>query len=59
MGPYCKFCDRRCFVYRQVIVGGEVIWAGAMATCPKGRAHDRARLGVDIAGAHNPAATDA
>jgi len=53
-GAYCKFCDTRCFVYRQVIVGGEVIWAGHMATCQRGRGHDRATLGVDFETAHNP-----
>lgn len=46
-GPYCQFCGRRCFVYRQVIVSGEVIWSGHMATCMKGREHDRAKLGTD------------
>lgn len=59
MGAYCKFCDHRCFVYREVIVGGEVVWFGHLATCSQGRAHDRAALGVDADGAHNPAAVDA
>ncbi len=59
MGAYCKFCDHRCFVYRQVIVGGEVIWSGHMATCREGRKHDKAALGVDADGAHNPAAAHA
>lgn len=53
-GAYCRYCDRRCFVYRQVIVGGEVVWAGHMATCQRGRDHDRASIGVDFAAAHNP-----
>lgn len=54
-GSYCKFCDRRCFVFRTVIVGGEVLWSGHMATCSKGRAFDKSKLGVDCDGAHNPA----
>lgn len=58
MGAYCKFCDHRCFVYREVIVGGELVWSGHMATCSKGRAHDRAVLGVDADEAHNPACAD-
>lgn len=53
-GSYCKYCDRRCFVYRQVIVGGSVIWAGHMATCFEGKAHDRRAIGVDADTAHNP-----
>ncbi|AGK87733.1 Lsr2-like DNA bridging protein [Mycobacterium phage Phrux] len=59
MGPYCKFCDHRCFVPRQVIVGGTVIWDGIMATCAKGAEFDRDRLGVDFRSAHNPHAATA
>jgi len=55
-GAYCKFCNTRCFVYRQVIVGGELVWAGHMATCPKGKAHDRSVLATDADTAHNPMA---
>lgn len=54
-GAYCVFCDRRCFVYREVIENGEVTWSGHMATCHEGRAHDRKMLGVDADGAYNPA----
>lgn len=59
-GAYCKFCNRRCFVYRRVIVGGELVWAGHLATCVRGKEHDRAQLGQDADTAHNPlaAATD-
>jgi len=53
-GAYCMYCDHRCFVYRQVIVAGEQIWAGHMATCLKGMAHDRRALGVDHTQAFNP-----
>jgi hypothetical protein len=55
-GAYCRYCDRRCFVDRQVIVAGEVVWSGHMATCPAGMDHDRAVLGVDHRQAHNPLA---
>lgn len=56
-GAYCQFCDRRCFVYRQIWVGGQLVWDGHMATCEHGRAHDRAQVGVDYEQAHNPHAT--
>ncbi|OJZ66815.1 hypothetical protein BRW65_26725 [Mycobacterium paraffinicum] len=58
-GAYCRYCDHRCFVYREVIVGGEIAWAGHMATCSKGAAHDKRSLGVDFSEAHNPYATTA
>lgn len=53
-GAYCKYCDHRCFVYREVIVGGELVWSGHMATCLLGKDHDRRSLGVDASTAHNP-----
>ena len=53
-GSYCKFCDQRCFVYREVIVGGELVWAGHLATCAQGKAFDRSKLGQDADTAHNP-----
>lgn len=53
-GAYCQYCGHRCFVYRQVLVAGEVVWAGHMATCVAGRAHDRYALGVDSTQAYNP-----
>lgn len=53
-GAYCKYCDRRCFVSRQVIVGGHLVWAGHMATCDSGKEHDRKALGMDSETAHNP-----
>lgn len=42
MGPYCRYCDRRCFVDDPA--GGPVI----LATCPAGRAHDLEAGGYDI-----------
>lgn len=53
-GAYCRYCDQRCFVYRQVIIAGEIVWAGHMATCPAGADWDRKQLGVDFRQAHNP-----
>ncbi len=53
-GAYCRYCDRRCFVFRQVIVGGEVVWQGHLATCQDGMEHDRRSIGMDSATAHNP-----
>jgi hypothetical protein len=55
-GAYCTYCGQRCFVYRQVTVGGALVWAGHMATCSGGAAHDRRSLGVDFTSAVNPQA---
>lgn len=49
-----RYCDHRCFVYREVIVGGVTLWYGHMATCSKGAEHDRNSLGVTFKEAHNP-----
>lgn len=57
-GAYCKFCGRRCFVYRQVWAGGELVWAGHLATCGDGKRHDRASIGADSGTAHNPNSDD-
>lgn len=57
-GSYCRYCGCRCFVYRQVIVGGELVWAGHMATCVQGKEHDRSILGQDADTAVNPCAAD-
>lgn len=53
-GAYCNYCGHRCFVARQVIVGGHVLWSGHMATCVAGKAHDKKVLGQDSTAAHNP-----
>ena len=53
MGPYCEFCDHRCFVPR-VIPGS--LKQVLMATCPKGMEFDRsASGGYDHTTAFNPA----
>ncbi|MGH8867106.1 MAG: hypothetical protein ACRDYU_03810 [Actinomycetes bacterium] len=41
MGPYCQFCDRRCFVLRVLPDGTSLL----MATCPRGMGHDRSVTG--------------
>lgn len=57
MGPYCSYCDRRCFVPRLMphdakrYAGGSVI----MATCPEGAAHDLEATGYTYITAVNPA----
>jgi hypothetical protein len=53
-GAYCKFCGIRCFVLREVIVGGALVWSGHMATCERGKQHDREATGMDSDTAHNP-----
>lgn len=50
MGPYCQFCDHRCFLPR--IVGTSSV---ILATCPRGMAQDRERCGHDHRTALNPA----
>jgi len=53
MGPYCKFCDHRCFVPDPS--GGPII----LATCPAGMQHDLKSAGYDIDLARIFAATTA
>jgi hypothetical protein len=50
-GAYCKFCNQRCFVYR---VLPDRSWAGHLATCLEGMAHDRSVTGYDHTTAVNP-----
>ncbi len=50
MGPYCKFCDRRCFVLRTLKDGRSML----LATCPSGMEYDRAHCGEDHTTAINP-----
>lgn len=40
MGPYCKYCDNRCFVLRKVPDGRTIL----LATCAQGMTHDRSTL---------------
>jgi hypothetical protein len=50
MGPYCQFCDTRCFVpltnetpaFVLILYGNY----GLMATCQAGKAFERQKLGV-------------
>lgn len=56
MGPYCRFCDRRCFVVRVIPDGPEAGWSGCMSTCVRGMVRDRDRLGHDHRTAINPCA---
>lgn len=41
MGPYCNYCDKRCFVPNPRCETSATI----LATCPAGIAHDRRVLG--------------
>jgi hypothetical protein len=52
MGPYCRFCDRRCFVLRALADGRHIL----LATCPDGMEHDRRKCGQDYTTATNPLA---
>jgi hypothetical protein len=49
VGPYCRYCDHRCFVER--IVNDRVV---LLATCARGREHDREAIGQDHTTALNP-----
>jgi hypothetical protein len=51
MGPYCEFCDFRCFVVRALpFQSGTLL----MATCAAGKEHDREATGFDHTTALNP-----
>lgn len=51
MGPYCRYCDRRCFLYRVLPDGHGML----LATCAAGMAHDREQLdGLDHTNTINP-----
>jgi len=53
-GAYCKFCGRRCFVWRLVPDGPSKGWGGHMATCTEGMAHDLKVVGHTHLTAVNP-----
>ena len=56
MGPYCNYCDRRCFVPR-VLPEDAKFWPGKsllMATCPKGMEYDFEGTGYTHETAINP-----
>ena len=57
MGPYCKFCDSRCFYHpihvserlstdNLVKILAQVCEVPMLASCPAGRAWDKQELGV-------------
>lgn len=50
MGPYCKFCDRRCFVLRVLRDARSML----LATCARGMEHDRQEIGEDHTTTLNP-----
>jgi hypothetical protein len=53
-GAYCKFCGRRCFVYR-VIPDGPLKGRGFhLATCQRGMMHDLGQTGHTHLTAVNP-----
>ncbi|MBF9135157.1 hypothetical protein I0C86_40475 [Plantactinospora sp. S1510] len=50
MGPYCQFCDQRCFLPRVLRDARLVL----LATCAQGMERDRAKAGQDHTTALNP-----
>lgn len=56
-GAYCRYCDRRCFVYRILPPDAQGRHAGAglhMATCGRGMQHDLDVTGYTHETAINP-----
>lgn len=49
-GSYCRYCGERCFVLR-VVPDSPITH---LASCPRGKEHDRKALGVDADTALNP-----
>jgi hypothetical protein len=63
MGPYCKFCGRRCFVYLPNETPAHILKAygtsNIIATCHEGQQFEREKVGYchdDIQAAINSAA---
>lgn len=50
MGPYCRYCNTRCFLTRVLADGRTML----LATCATGMEHDRATCGEDHTTAVNP-----
>lgn len=50
MGPYCQFCNNRCFVERWLPGQGTIL----LATCPSGMDHDQGETGHTHKTAVNP-----
>lgn len=50
MGPYCMYCEHRCFVPRRVPGSSATL----MATCPGGMACDMRATGYTYLTATNP-----
>lgn len=53
-GAYCRYCDHRCFVLRQLPDTGRQLH---MATCQMGALHDMLATGYDYSTAINPRST--
>jgi len=51
MGPYCMYCDQRCFVLRRLADTGRRL---LMATCAAGMDHDQIMTGFTHKTAINP-----
>ncbi|GED55856.1 hypothetical protein EDM54_12965 [Brevibacillus borstelensis] len=49
MGPYCKFCGQRCFVYLPMETPKEALEAYGtstiIATCKDGQSYEKSRTG--------------
>ena len=49
MGPYCKFCDQRCFVPFPDSTPEHILKAygtsSIIATCPQGQVFEKAKVG--------------
>lgn len=49
MGPYCKFCNSRCFVHMPMEAPPDAVKAYGsstiLATCPAGQAFEKEKVG--------------
>jgi hypothetical protein len=49
MGPYCKFCDRRCFTHMPTTTPTHIVkaygTARILATCPGCQAFEKEKVG--------------
>jgi hypothetical protein len=52
MGPYCRFCERRCFIPIPANAPAAALTAYGsstiVATCPEGKRFEREQVGWDI-----------
>jgi hypothetical protein len=52
VGPYCRFCDHRCFIHMPAGTPPHILAAYGtstiIATCPRGKAFEKAKVGYSL-----------